>query len=162
MNCQRILKMLPLFIGGELSNKKEQRVQDHLDHCQSCQNQLESLRISTKVFSQALQDQHILPIDKNFADGVLDCIPQPREVYSFSQRKLRTRIAWAVSALSVGVIFLLVLIRGEVFKRAGSENAFTSPRSLPLVEKAEPGVTVMTFQTDDPKITIVWFFQNDN
>ena len=35
--------------------------------------------------------------------------------------------------------------------------------SLPIIENVDrKGVTVMTFKTDDPKVTIVWLFEEES
>ena len=162
MNCKRIQKKLPLIIGGELPEKKKQRIQHHIDRCKSCQNQLESLRISCNTFSKAFRNQQIPMTDKNFTNNVMRHIPEPQKIYTYKKRTAYIRLAWAFPAIAVAAVFFFFLIRGDLFKEKSSKETFTSHRALPLVEKTEPGVTVMTFQTDDPKVTIVWFFQNDN
>lgn len=162
MNCRYFQKQLALFIGGELSSKKEKVVQDHLDRCIKCRNHFESLRISGNTFSKAIRDQSIPILDTGFTENVINRIFETQSVSAVLSGIRRPKLAWALSAIAVAVVFLFFLMLGDRFKLKSEKDTFTSPRTLPLVEKAEPGVTVMTFTTDDPKITIVWFFQDNN
>jgi hypothetical protein len=41
MKCKRILKYLPLYVGKDLSPKKEEVVRLHLDTCDKCQKEYE-------------------------------------------------------------------------------------------------------------------------
>ena len=44
MNCEDMVKSIPLYFYGELPPEEEERVEDHLDGCEPCRGELERLR----------------------------------------------------------------------------------------------------------------------
>lgn len=55
MNCDAVLKALPLYYYGELTGEVEEGVEDHLQSCASCQAELERQRaLAAALDSQAL------------------------------------------------------------------------------------------------------------
>jgi hypothetical protein len=44
MNCDDVLKSIPLYFYGELPPEEEERMEDHLDGCQACRDEAERMR----------------------------------------------------------------------------------------------------------------------
>ena len=57
MNCDQIVKSVPLYFYGELPPEEEERVEDHLDGCESCRAALEGHR----ALAVALDRRQMLP-----------------------------------------------------------------------------------------------------
>ncbi len=62
MNCRRAWKMIPLFAGGELSDKKARRLGRHLEECVDCRKILGEFRDALAALRTAAQrDEHDWP-----------------------------------------------------------------------------------------------------
>jgi len=158
MKCQYFQKNAALFIGGELSSQKTKKLHKHLDQCMSCRKYFENLQISKRLFSKAIREQSIAPLDQSFTESVMNHIPDKQLTYITPRKTSKLRLTWAGPAAALVITFAFFIIRGFIMNKPQSEDF----DRFPLVEKTEPNITVMTFQIDDPKITIVWFFENDN
>ena len=87
-------------------------------------------------------------------ESVLLALP-PAEP-SVAQRPVRHREwALAISAMATAAVLTLFVVR-----RSSTVPVVDAGPDLPIVAEAPENTTVMTFQTDDPQVTIVWFFQN--
>src|SRR3977135_1314036 len=88
MKCEEVKKTLPLFLYVELSFDEEERLEMHIDECDSCRGGLERERAMFKALdsaeaapTQELLDQcraelrgrlsHVTPERKNFWDKIL-------------------------------------------------------------------------------------------
>src|SRR5689334_1184964 len=52
MNCEEMLKSIPLYFYGELPPEEEERLEDHLDACEQCRGELERQRALAVAFDR--------------------------------------------------------------------------------------------------------------
>jgi hypothetical protein len=57
MNCETVIKQVPLFLYGELSFEEEQSFQDHLEACPECRREFEA----QQRLHNALSDRQVEP-----------------------------------------------------------------------------------------------------
>src|ERR1041385_3561185 len=76
MKCEEVLKTLPLFLYGELSFEDEERLEAHIDQCESCRAAL----ATDKAMFRSLDDAELLPTQDMLDD---------------SRAKLRQRLVYA-------------------------------------------------------------------
>jgi hypothetical protein len=118
MNCQKTKKLLGLFVGDDLPDRKKRSVQLHLNHCADCMSELEELkRIREGVHSIAKEDTPSA-LHPDFPDKVLQqivekqrAVPQlrPRSLPWLFQNPARTAaiLAFAAILTASAVIFLI-------------------------------------------------------
>ncbi|NQT24431.1 zf-HC2 domain-containing protein [candidate division KSB1 bacterium] len=160
MKCKSIEKMLSAFAADELNFIQKGRVRWHVRRCESCCAELsvytktrEQVQATLRTQNENLSDEPIWPQ-----------IGSRVKIIRNSQKKSGARIVPLVWRKAVPVLAgAFVLLISLWIHHARQSPAPEILRSvLPLVEDFhEPGVTMMTFETDDPTISIVWFFKDD-
>ena len=55
MNCDRTRRLLPLFAGGDLQERKARRVREHLETCAECRRELEEYRKAMRAVADAVR-----------------------------------------------------------------------------------------------------------
>lgn len=182
MQCKQINKLLPLLVGDELTGKEQRLVRQHLAECESCSREYEKLKAAVSLFSESLQAKST-DISDELWEGFLSQIQEPiirpsRKLFpiEFGYLLLQTqkllmarkrRFALAVAGIAVAVsIALLLLLRQSPLppQTAPPDQQITDQNAeqIPIVERVnKPNVTVLTFETSNPHIKIVWFFDED-
>ncbi len=152
MRCRWIEQQLPLAAGDDLPPLKGWVVRRHVRRCDACRAELDRLKSVSRLAAQALESEP--PETGSILESVLLALP-PAEPPAV-QRPLRHRgWALALSAMAAAVVLTLWVVR-----RPSNAPIVDAGPDLPIVAEAPENTTVMTFQTDDPQVTIVWFFQN--
>jgi len=94
-NCERTKGMLSAHIVERLSLPEQEEVEQHLDFCQGCQEELASLRATVGLLHRVPQ----LSLSRSFA--IAEVMPLPR------QRALPAlRIATAIVAVALAFLFV--------------------------------------------------------
>ena len=163
MSCEKVKKQLPLYVGNDLSLLSRMRVSMHLVHCTACAAELDKYAAIRQVTTQTLST-----LDIEYDDiwhSVLYRLPE-RKPYSAPSTMAKTRrrfrtVSYVLAGVAVLFIALFVNYRSHEKEEIVDANV-QNKASLPVVEYVDkPGVTVMTFKTKDPKMTIVWFFEKE-
>ncbi|MBN2414840.1 zf-HC2 domain-containing protein [bacterium] len=161
MKCHHVRTLLPLCAGNDLDRFRSGAVRRHLASCPSCRKELEELQAARILAADAVRTR---------AAGVRDTDVWQDVVYALPRREMSVRPspvkkAGALHRLIPIFIGTAMVVVALLFHEGGQLRRGSSPphiAELPVVESVdEPGVTVMTFQTDDPKVTIVWLFKDD-
>lgn len=164
MSCKNIQKQLPLYVGNDLPWLKKLIVENHLKHCDACRAELLTLKKSHGFFVQTMLEK-TWEMDSFLWDKVQHRLPEREKI----RRKVATN-RWIKSGFrfSLGLAVLLILFSVQKPKHIVDlplpiqQNPLIA-RDYPIVENVnKSGVTVMTFETQDPKIIIVWFFEEEN
>jgi anti-sigma factor RsiW len=179
MNCQQCQDKMQQHVDRELFERKED-FEKHLKKCPDCAEELERLLKTTALFSNSLKpseneqlkdnlwayiESQIAPIPKSVinepGDSLIEKVLSP--LFAFTKRP-----AFAVPA----VLVILILLTFKLFGPAEAPNVavvgeleIQSTEKIsdyPVVEKVhKPDVTVLTMNTSDPKIKVVWFFDEN-
>lgn len=164
MTCHDAREKLPLYSGGELPLRLKSKIRGHLNRCEACRVELGKIQRTRQLMSEAYGAMQVEPPDDRFWEQVLYRLPrrdtEDARAKTRRAKKVTGRLVPVLAGLAAIAVILVFGIR-----RPGMEimDPITRPpATVPLVEGAEPGVTVMTFQTEDPKMTIVWFFEDQD
>ena len=162
MTCKRVKKWLPLYVGDELGPWRRRVVEHHFRCCHACAREHAHLAKSRNLVSGALLSQSGSVSGDALWKHVLSGLRRERPA---SDKPHRISSPWrvAVPALVGAALVCIVTFLGERLpdqKSLHRNEEGSIP--IPVVESVnQPGVTVMTFLTDDPKVTIVWFFEEE-
>jgi len=152
MNCQRSRQWLPLAAGGDLPNLRRWLLNRHLKHCGPCQKALTRLETVNALAAEALAAAP--PDSPSLAEAVLLGLP-PAKRRIIKESTGRRSWRFALPAMAAAVTLALLMVQRQPTRLPEVYQ------HLPVVVEAPENTTVMTFKTDDPKITVVWFFKNN-
>ena len=165
MKCHNVEQAMPLYIGGDLAGFMESRVRQHIEHCDSCRKELAKYQATLNLARASLKRKELSVSHDSLWEQILYRLPRDNrngsKVVPVKKSRPVYRLVPAVLGAAV-IIILLLMGDGGPFRTEFLEPPQpVAARQYPVVEQTDPGVTVMTFQTDDPKVTIVWFFQKE-
>ena len=169
MNCKKTDKFLPLYAGGDLPGWRQLYTRLHLRRCEACRLELNRLKKSNRLFSSALEQKDLKMPAAQMWENIRNQLPEapPSRVEIIARKKVLIRKpAFAIAGFTIIMLAVLFIKTGN-FLNLSEESSITKnavgevTQNYPIVEDVDPNITVMTFQTDDPKIKIVWFFKDD-
>lgn len=108
--CRKVRGMLSEYIDSSLSSENKSFVERHLQTCETCSKELESLRMTVQLLHRVTE----VPAPRSFTVTV----PQPRRESAFGPASLR----WLRPATAIVAIALVVLLMGD-FLHAFENNA---------------------------------------
>ena len=161
MKCNSIEPLLSAFAADELSIIKRWVIRFHVKRCKSCCEELSLYQKTRAQVRRVLQNKAQELPQEAIWPQIEARVEIIRKSHQKRERKTVHKI-WkkAIPALA-GVIVLLLSLWIHHAKQAPDQEILKPV--LPLVEDFyKPGVTMMTFETDDPKISIVWFFKDED
>lgn len=160
MKCHHVSKLLPLYAGNDLGRFRSAAVRRHLTACQPCRRELKELEAARCIAADAVRTRAASVRDIELWQDVVCALPR-REGTLESVPIHKKGTPQSLAPLLIGAAAVVIALLFHEGRRA---QPSTRPEiaELPVVESVdEPGVTVMTFQTDDPKVTIVWLFKDE-
>jgi 2-keto-3-deoxy-6-phosphogluconate aldolase len=108
--CRKVRGMLSEFIDNSLNSENKSLVERHLQTCEACSKELESLRMTVQLLHRVSE----VPAPRSFTVTV----PPPRRESAFGPASLR----WLRPATAIVAIALVVLLMGD-FLHAFENNA---------------------------------------
>jgi len=186
MNCSKVKRRLPAYAYNELPDKEKEKIANHLLACVSCSTELLKIKNHIQLFTEQLKPASSEVMDDELWDQIIQAINSEQRISSFSRTKTVKQIlksVWLNSLVSIrsvplrkrAVVFaslfiIMAMIILSIFKfsispQMWSQKMSQSKKTLTDYQVVEsvnkPDVTVMTFNTNDPHIKIVWFFDKN-
>ena len=170
MSCQKIEKYLYLYEFGDLSKRKQHHVQKHLDACEACRKLAQDVQQSSQLVSNACQPALDEQVQASIWLGIQNQLERSAsshqkkvDIFEEITHRVTTRpvkIAFSVCAILFIVIHLITGEQAHHQKNVSTDlKQIELVSSIPVVEDvADPDVQVLTMETDDPTIQVVWFF----
>jgi len=106
--CRKVRGMLSEYIDNSLNSENKSLVERHLETCEACSKELESLRMTVQLL-------HRLP-EVSVPRSFTVTVPQPRRESAFGPSSLR----WLRPATAIVAVALVVLLMGDFLH--GFEN----------------------------------------
>jgi hypothetical protein len=168
MSCKRNIN-LPLYVGGDLARLKSIFVRWHIRRCETCSSELNILENSKKVINWSLDKKKISVQANELWREIRNQLPDSETTETIVVKRIKWKENFIKKPAYIVVgsaLILFVVLFGLRMKESeqsqklaeAQENTF---QNYPVVEKVNnPNVTVLTYLTDDPKIKIVWFFED--
>lgn len=168
MKCRRVRRLLPDYLGDELSLRKRERVEGHLEACPDCRAELAALQGAWATLAQQPLPQKTGEFWDGFTADVMREIrkkhPVPAEKKTpllFPRWKVLLPAGGAIAAIIVGVIALQVVLGPEHGEWVAQDEAVVEiARSFsvaPLVtEETDPlgGLNGLSGTTEKPTIAL--------
>jgi hypothetical protein len=147
MKCSKYKKLLVEYADGQLDALQSQKMQSHIEECQSCKKELDDLRSSMELVGNSiLSDNPKTP--EGFSTAVLDRLYQEQKE-SWLSRNIILGVAFVICLLVLGM-GLFLNFNSSKQRDVWIENAQLSGMSI----KAELPKKIMAseFQAEQPKI----------
>lgn len=177
MKCNKILPLLSRQIDSDLNWVQRKMVFYHLSRCEACASELRLMqrtsnltRSAMTVADQSLQDTDLWEAIEEELPKTDPCeaadtaFPAERQKVLTSPAGARSWKKWSPAVVGLAVLLIFSLwLKPRQTGILSPDSPEAQISELPVVEEVfNEGVTVMTFKTSDPKITVVWFFQEVN
>ena len=155
MRCKRILKYLPLYIGADLSPKKEEAVRDHLDTCRECQKEYEVYVRSVKTAREWMSESKVAWEEGEWRRTVQNKTAEKSKLLpGFAPWPFKKGWAFAVmAAVAVAVVFF---VTRPLY--LGIEDI---PGQTVLSKRHPQDVVSMTMVSKDTGLKVVWILNKN-
>lgn len=166
MKCDQVKNKLYLHVTNDLPWYWQSRVEKHLRKCKLCQKEMQVIIASQHLTVNSVKSKQIDITGNEIWDPVHLALSDKKTRHFrpvWTQAFLNAKWQWKL-LLGAGIPFLVLglLLWDQIFLRNDQPSKLEATViEVPIVEDVEPGVTVMTFATADPKIKIVWFFKEN-
>lgn len=121
--CREVRGMFSEYIDNRLDSENKSLVERHLESCEACARELESLRMTVQLLRRVPE----VPTPRSFTIAV----PQPRREGAFGPAGLR----WLRPATAVVTIALMVLLMGDLLNAFPGAVVTKEPGNLTLSAK---------------------------
>ena len=118
--CRKVRVMLSDYMDDRLDSDKKSLVERHLETCEACAKELESLRMTVQLLHRVTE----VPAPRSFTVAV----PQRKRESAFGPSSLR----WLRPATAVVAIALVVLLMGDFLNAFQSHGVDLGPGNLTL------------------------------
>jgi hypothetical protein len=155
MKCRKVIDLIPLFAGSDLSEKMSQKVQRHLQNCRSCQQEY------TEYQSILQQTREWLVLERTDWEE-----PEWNRTVQAAIEKGETKRSWlvpwpfkkgwAVVLMAASAILLSLLVLHPAVVR-------DKPRKISRISAVEPfsDIMSMTLVSKETGLKINWFFHKE-
>jgi len=106
--CRKVRGMLSEYIDNGLDSENKSFVEHHLETCEACSKELESLRMTVQLLHMVAE----VPVPRSFTV----IVPEPRRESAFGPASMR----WLRPATAIVAVALVVLLMGDFLH--GFEN----------------------------------------
>ncbi len=132
--CRKVRGLLSEYIDSSLSSEDKSFVEHHLQTCEGCSKELESLRVTVRLLHSVTE----VPVPRSFTVTV----PEPKRGSAFGPASLR----WLRPATAIVAIALVVLLAGD-FSHAFVNNAGVNSGSNATYIQLAPSYVATEQQT---------------
>ncbi len=162
MNCKRVQKLLPLFVGEDLSAEKMSEVKIHLDTCRACLKEYKTYEVSLTQTKGLLARERKDWEDEEWELAVQRAvIDKPARVSSLMPWPYKKSWAFALMALLVVVLTLFVIRPAniDIDEQTGIVTSKT-PSGI-LAKEPQQQVVSLTMISSETGLKVAWFFNKD-
>ena len=165
------------YLDGELIQREKFRFETHLKECPQCTHELELLQKATSLFFESIVPSKEELLSDNVWPKIEAQITTPINISDkeknesfFEKWLLDILITFKKPAIAIPALLIVTSYLTVTFFRPGDSPKATvvtksetpKPNKIsdyPIVESVhKPDVTVLTMNTSDPHIKVVWFF----
>lgn len=166
MNCRKVKRQLSLYIGEDLSLRRQQAIEGHLRSCAACQNEHSQYLRAVGQTRQWLQRQELHWEESAWKQVVTGAVPREKDPgkalwpWPFkptSAYALMIFLAAGLTLLVVRPAFVPSNIPGEILQTAG----ITDPGSLSGTEPGSQDVVAITLVSRETGLKVQWFFNRN-
>lgn len=155
MKCKRTLKYLPLYVGEDLSSKKEEAVRLHLDTCDECQKEYEVYVRSVRTAKEWLGESGVTWGEGEWRRTVQNVTAEKsKSLPGFAPWPFKKE--WAIAVMAVVILVVIFFITRPLYL---SIEDF--PGQTVLSKRHPQDVVSMTMVSKDTGLKVVWILNKN-
>ena len=163
MKCGKAKRWLPLYIGNDLSLRRQDAVKEHLDSCSVCQDEHSRLLSAVGQSRRWLQQQELKWNETTWKQVVSRAVSQKND----SRKALLPWPFMPVTAYALMLFFAIALtvlvVRGPSGDPGTSVQAadFPGSSSFTQSEPTSQDVVALTLVSRESGLKVQWFFNRN-
>lgn len=166
MNCRKVRKLLPLYVGGDISSKKEEAIRFHIGFCARCQKAYEAYAKSVRITTEWLGESRVAWGEAEWTRALRNALSEKsKSSRGFAPWSFRK--GWAFAIMGAVMVVLIFLVTRPLFLGIEdfSERASLA-KGLPQYQestevKASQDVVSMTMVSRETGLKVVWFLNKN-
>jgi predicted anti-sigma-YlaC factor YlaD len=161
MNCPRVQKLLPLYVGRELSRKKSKKVEYHLARCSCCGREYRVYsELKNRIKSTIHPERPLLSFDGSERQRLirnLEAIPEQKSPIFWVPIRASHKV------LALGLLIVIVLLGGILSFRSVlfKKNIHVGKEIMPVSELITQDKIRLVFDLDEIDVKVIWFFDKN-
>ncbi len=129
MSCNKIVKLLPLYISDDLGKSELSVVEAHLSECLNCYREYQAYLKSLRSMKRLVEKPELSPVLDGFTDEVMN-----RIAHDAGGPKAKVpRLAYAVLPRVLAAAAMLLVFIGAAYYLSGPENPSRPDMPLPYL-----------------------------
>lgn len=166
MRCKRILKYLPLFVGAELSPKKDKAIRTHLDTCVGCRKEHQAYIQALKIAKDLLSKSTVAWSEDEWERIVFDAAAEKSKSLSgFAPWPFKKGWAVAVMVAVMAIVIFFVTrplyLGDEDFPSQSILSKHHPQNETGAVFKSPQDVVSITMVSKDTGLKVVWILNKN-
>ena len=143
MRCSHVRKLLSPYIDGELSEKKTEKIRDHVSHCTLCGEELQALQnldtLSRETFAHEPSEAYWANFLPRLHRRIETAPPQSNweKTYNALRNIFYPSSTWLKTAGAVASVVLIFFVGRAVIQHKGTDTLVTPLGEKRLREKIE-------------------------
>lgn len=170
-SCRKIQHLIEPFLDEELSRSKKEKVEQHINSCESCQLELEALKLQGGLLREQVESQADQVDFTGFEDRVLARIREEKPP-GFTERAgawvrevaYYYRAVWITSAATAVLLLaiLVPLLSGESGTAGDPDARVADVDNEVIIDSMEyAGQRSMIFTVSKNNTTVIWLYDFD-
>ncbi|MCP2520439.1 zf-HC2 domain-containing protein [SCandidatus Aminicenantes bacterium Aminicenantia_JdfR_composite] len=156
MDCRKIEKLLPLYIGGELNKRKIEKIKKHLSKCKSCEESYK-LYLKTMKKIKEIAEKDIISdfneIEWKVFKNRLYKVETLKTIYTYNWKK-----AIATALILIGIITGGFYFYSNYFHRKFEEQKKELPKVSETIKFDKLKVSFILKETNT---RVIWYFDKN-
>ena len=165
MKCKKVQRLLPLYVGSDLSSKKSALMKAHLEECKDCGNEQKLYILSREKMRDWLSQDRIGWNENDWNRIVRTAIHEdPRVTSPLAPWPFKKAWTYALM-LSAALIFFVLFVNPSWFKTNGKYMQMLNEKfkatEVKLQPASEQDTVSMILVSKETGLKINWFFNKN-
>ncbi len=165
MNCKKVRRWLPLFIGSEISERKISAVKAHLERCPKCRQEYDSCVLSLGKVKEWLKEEKRDLENREWEEIIKKAVekgtPRVSPLIPWPFKK-----AWAYALMAFLAVAITLFVVNSSFiqeKGRGVEGLKQAQAQLPAnsLQESQQDVISVTLVSQETGLRIFWFLDKN-
>lgn len=165
MRCKRVLRLLPLMAGNEITGRKALKIRTHLHRCSLCHREYEKYILLVQKTRKWFAEDRLDWEEREWHQILRDVVREKKTKW-YSMVPWPFPKTWAFVLMAGAVLLITVfVVRPPLVEKIGLVPRYEESTRVEGLSAAEEGgqqeVVSMTMVSKETGLKIVWFFNKN-